>query len=169
MPYIDGDGQPGHFTGHVSKDGQPTGKGQLKYINGSKFEGTWHKGVKLHGRTSTPPNKKRSSSSSNKPRRSTQAVTPPPPPSPPPPLCIATTGRSPKTGRQSSDNDAREKSKSSSGSSHRSSRRDTPSRRRNDDKDNVGSRPKPKRSLSRLRRKCDEIESLLKGHTKVDI
>merc|ERR1719253_1834399 len=39
MPYIDGDGKPGHYTGHVDVEGQPTGRGLMKYINGSRFDG----------------------------------------------------------------------------------------------------------------------------------
>lgn len=51
MPYIDGEGQTGYYTGHVNGDGRPTGRGKMKYKNGSKFEGVWDEGTKIHGKT----------------------------------------------------------------------------------------------------------------------
>ena len=53
MPYIDGDGKPGHYTGHVDREGQPNGQGKMKYISGAKYDGVWHEGTKLHGKTSS--------------------------------------------------------------------------------------------------------------------
>ena len=34
MPYIDGEGQPGYYSGHVNADGKPSGRGKMKYKNG---------------------------------------------------------------------------------------------------------------------------------------
>ena len=51
MPYIDGEGQPGHYTGNVNGEGRPTGRGKMKYKNGSKFDGVWEEGTKIHGKT----------------------------------------------------------------------------------------------------------------------
>jgi hypothetical protein len=35
----------------VNGDGRPTGRGKMKYKNGSKFEGVWDEGTKIHGKT----------------------------------------------------------------------------------------------------------------------
>lgn len=148
MPYIDGDGKPGHYSGHVDNEGQPNGRGKMKYISGSKFDGVWHEGTKLHGRSS----KKKSPKN--------QSRHPPPPPPPPPPLVSSKRqGRRSKT-RHSPDDNAEDYK-----SSHRTSRRDTQSRSHNDEEDSISSVRRPtRRSLSRLRQKCDEIESLLRGY-----
>jgi len=171
MPYIDGDGKPGHYTGHVDVEGQPTGRGLMKYINGSKFDGVWYEGTKLHGKTFK---KLLSSGSSNhqqqRRRRAppSRRLTPSQPPTPPPtypPLHVPTKKRSGvRTKGISKHADVKLEDH------HRISRRDVPTRGGRDKNDegsadsgsSVGG-PR-RRSLSRLRRKCDEIESLLRGH-----
>lgn len=48
MPYIDGEGQPGHYSGHVDGEGKPTGRGKMRYKNGV-WDGVWEEGTKIHG------------------------------------------------------------------------------------------------------------------------
>lgn len=119
MPYVDGDGKPGHYTGHVDCEGQPNGRGKMKYLSGIKFDGVWHQGTKLTGRTSASKMKKGFL----------------------------------KAKKLSGE-------KSSAQQRGRASRRDDDSEEEENARDGAN---RSKRSLSRLRRKCDEIESLLKG------
>ena len=164
LPYIDGDGNTGHYTGHVDCQGQPNGRGKMKYTNGSKYDGVWHEGTKLHGKMSKKPSPR---------SKKTTHITPAPPPPPPPPLLPPKQlpgSRQPGVARSKQnskqvDSSAREfKKEDSSSSSDLCSPRGPPSRGRvrctnNDEEDNTVSH---RRSLSRLRRKCDEIDSLLR-------
>lgn len=54
MPYVDYEGSLGHYTGHVTNQGHPNGRGKINYIDGSKYEGLFHEGTKVHGRKSVP-------------------------------------------------------------------------------------------------------------------
>ena len=137
MPYIDDDGNAGHYTGQVdSESGQPNGKGKMKYITGEKFDGLWHEGTKLHGKQT--------------PKKSSRSLRHP---SPPPPLAASKK----RISRRSLKNRHPEESH------HRTSNRDRSRRGRDEESTKSSS---SRRSLSRLRRKCDEIETLLKdqGH-----
>ena len=44
MPFTDQFGDFGYYTGQVNEDGQPNGKGSMKYENGVFYEGTWTDG-----------------------------------------------------------------------------------------------------------------------------
>jgi len=166
MPYIDGDGKPGHYTGHVDREGQPNGQGKMKYISGAKYDGVWHEGTKLHGKTSSKKRSDKNGSTSQLSRQETPP-TPAPPPPPPPPLLPAkklpgqknpTGGRAKSSKRPENEHGREHKD----GSNHRSSRQER-SHQESFESTSSSSR-RPRRSLSRLRRKCDEIESLLKGY-----
>ena len=73
MPYIDGDGEPGHYTGEVDcGSGHPNGKGKMKYKSGDKWEGAYYMGTRVHGRSSKTkrisPKATSKTSASRKPR-----------------------------------------------------------------------------------------------------
>jgi len=189
MPYIDGDGNTGHYTGHVDEIGQPTGRGKMKYMDGSKYDGIWHGGTKLHGKTSKGRMPKPN------PEQSAWEAPPTPSQPPPPPPPLGPTKQLPGSIRSRSSKNIRHREYKGSGGSDgsdRRSRQDMPERRRCDESARSGGRsrrslsrprlrgddpedvsrdddaPSVSRSrcnLSRLRRKCDEIESLLKGYS----
>jgi len=69
MPYVDYEGSLGHYTGHVTTQGHPNGRGKIDYIDGSEYEGLFHEGTKVHGRKSKGAPVKTSSSSLPLPRR----------------------------------------------------------------------------------------------------
>lgn len=71
MPYIDGEGKPGHYSGHVNGDGKPTGLGKMKYKN-EVWDGVWGEGTKIHGKTTVRKGKARASSSSRYQSKSKQ-------------------------------------------------------------------------------------------------
>ncbi|KAL9183698.1 hypothetical protein ACHAXT_004554 [Thalassiosira profunda] len=156
MPYVDGEGHPGHYTGHVDEEGQPDGEGKLRYINGDKYDGIWHGGTKLHGKTTKQT---RSKGRKGKNRRGSWSaeMSPGPAPMPPPPF-----PGNRREGRQHSDKDARRSGE------HRRSRRDAPGdapgrRPHHDEGSSEGSsRGNRRGTVHRLRRKCDEIDALLK-------
>ena len=126
MPYVDGEGEAGHYTGHVDiSTCQPQGIGKLKYLNGNKFNGVWHEGVKVSGKIS-----KKTKSRTRKNSPSTQPLT---------------------TKKQSSNGRSR-------------GRRAEDQRRRLSRQDSCTS-SRSRRSLSRLRKQCDEMEALLKGYS----
>lgn len=52
MPFIDNDGKPGQYTGYLNIDGQPNGRGKMKYVDGKKFDGIWQDGNQIHGKVS---------------------------------------------------------------------------------------------------------------------
>ena len=145
MPYIDDDGNAGHYTGQVdSGSGQPNGRGKMKYITGERFEGVWYEGTKLQGQTS----KKTSHSSRRGPSPRTRR------PSPPPPLAASKKRISRRSLKNRHIEDTTREE-----SHHRTSNRDRSRRGRDEESTKSAS---SRRSLSRLRRKCDEIETLLK-------
>lgn len=185
MPYIDGDGNPGHYTGHVDGDGQPNGRGKMRYINGTRFDGAWHEGTKLHGKTRPPVEKKRGNSSKKHggSGESNSGMVPLPPPPPPPPPSHLPRKKLPGDGvrpppprARAPGRGAREKKGDiGDGGGRRSSQREDGAalpkgNRRHEEGDNGGGddeptlRP-PTRSLNRLQRTCDEIETLLKDYS----
>lgn len=166
MPYIDGDGKPGHYTGHVDSEGQPNGRGKMKYISGIKFDGVWHEGTKLHGRLSKKLGAKKLGSKnlpSMHPPPISNVPLPPPPP-PPPLLPNKMHSRRSKVRRHSPDSPDQYNAGEEYKGIRRNSRRDLPARSHNEEEGNSTVRRPRRSSLSRLRRKCDEIESLLRGH-----
>mmetsp|Transcript_9325 Transcript_9325/g.15949 ORF Transcript_9325/g.15949 Transcript_9325/m.15949 type:complete len:499 (-) Transcript_9325:429-1925(-) len=62
MPYIDGEGQTGHYSGHVNGDGKPSGRGKMRYKSGV-WEGVWEEGTKIHGKIIVKKGKTKASSS----------------------------------------------------------------------------------------------------------
>ena len=62
MPYIDGEGQTGHYSGHVNGDGKPSGRGKMRYKSGV-WEGVWEEGTKIHGKIIVNKGKIKASSS----------------------------------------------------------------------------------------------------------
>ncbi len=50
MPYIDGEGQTGYYSGHVNANGKPSGRGKMRYKN-RVWDGVWEEGTKIHGKT----------------------------------------------------------------------------------------------------------------------
>ncbi|KAL7472324.1 hypothetical protein ACHAXS_012652 [Conticribra weissflogii] len=77
MPFVDEDGKAGHYTGNVNSDGKPTGKGKMKYVDGSKFSGIWEDGSKIDGRVTSAKKLAASSSSSRMQHGPASAVPPP--------------------------------------------------------------------------------------------
>eukprot|EP00580_Thalassiosira_gravida_P003979 CAMPEP_0201607248 /NCGR_PEP_ID=MMETSP0492-20130828/6420_1 /ASSEMBLY_ACC=CAM_ASM_000837 /TAXON_ID=420259 /ORGANISM="Thalassiosira gravida, Strain GMp14c1" /LENGTH=300 /DNA_ID=CAMNT_0048071799 /DNA_START=40 /DNA_END=942 /DNA_ORIENTATION=+ len=182
MPYIDG--EPGHYTGWVDSIGQPTGRGEMKYVNGSRFNRVWYEGIKLHGKTSKQSSKNGTNISRNDDhQRSRGDASPTPSTSPPPrskqrhqpsrrdaypthppmhsPLVRPPRNR-PMTDRRPDDSVTVGEHNSNVGSHQCSRQDDMPSREISGEGETVPSISKPRCNLSRLRRKCDEIETLLK-------
>jgi hypothetical protein len=67
MPFIDNDGKPGHYTGYLNLDCKPHGRGKMKYLDGTKFDGLWEAGDQLEGKVSY---KKKGASSEKKKKSS---------------------------------------------------------------------------------------------------
>jgi len=47
----DEEGNHGQYTGYVNNDHQPHGDGIMKYTDGSRYDGVWNEGSKVHGKT----------------------------------------------------------------------------------------------------------------------
>merc|ERR1712086_205765 len=47
----DEEGNHGQYTGYVNNDHQPDGDGVMKYTDGSRYDGVWNEGSKVHGKT----------------------------------------------------------------------------------------------------------------------
>jgi len=47
----DEEGRAGQYTGFVNAEHQPHGDGVMKYADGSKYDGVWSEGSKVHGKT----------------------------------------------------------------------------------------------------------------------
>ena len=62
MPYIDGEGETGYYSGHVNTDGKPSGRGKMKYKN-EVWEGVWEEGTKIHGKKTVRKGKTKASTS----------------------------------------------------------------------------------------------------------
>lgn len=46
----DEEGKPGQYTGYVNEGHQPHGDGVMKYADGSRYDGVWSEGSKVHGK-----------------------------------------------------------------------------------------------------------------------
>jgi hypothetical protein len=44
-------GRPGRYSGYVDDEHRPHGDGALRYEDGTEWEGAWHAGSQLHGKT----------------------------------------------------------------------------------------------------------------------
>jgi len=185
MPYIDGDGKPGHYTGRVDSICQPTGRGEMEYVNGTRFDGVWHEGTKLHGKTSKRSSKNGTNISRNDDQQRSRGDATPSPSTPPPPRSknrhqpsrrvahpahppmhsplVRPPRNRPTTDRRPDDSTIAGEHISNVGSHQCSRQDDMPSRESSGEGETVPSISKPRCNLSRLRRKCDEIETLLKG------